>query len=118
MTVSEAPSVRVGDEVEVVLRGEVTEVFSNRFRVGHEVGQRNTVYPDASHVKSIEKVVPPLPRFKTGTVVKAPGYQPFLLACSGWVSTGPGRGQGWYEDRIRKAHERGELTVLYDPRPF
>ena len=66
MTVENPPEVRVGDEVEVVLRGKVTTRTYDYFVVDGE----NSIAPVDEHVKSITVLTRPLPT-TPGSVVRA-----------------------------------------------
>lgn len=67
------------------------------------------------YASSIEKLPDPEPVWKLGTVVKVPGFQPYLLSLNGWVSTGEVFSSAIRAARITEAWKAGTLEVLYTP---
>lgn len=78
-------SPRKGDQVRVVLEGEVVRATKVGFDIVAEDGiEGNCIIPSASHVVSVEKLGPKLPT-APGSVIRDVGFE-FFLTESGWRS--------------------------------
>lgn len=73
---SEKYAPKKGDRVRIVLEGEVGYMDDDAFEVG--TSSVNFIVPRAEHVVSIEKVEPPVVKFKPGQVVRHKDHRDFI----------------------------------------